>query len=44
MLVVKSNINNINITAIASDFDFMGAISVGAAEGEAFLYACPRCN
>ena len=38
MLVVKSNINNINITAIASDFDFMGA-SVGAAEGEAFLYA-----
>ena len=38
MLVVKSNINNINITAIASDFDFMGA-SIGAAEGEAFLYA-----
>ena len=38
MLVVKSNINNINITAVASDFDFMGA-SVGAAEGEAFLYA-----
>ena len=38
MLVVKSNIDNINITAIASDFDFMGA-SVGAAEGEAFLYA-----
>jgi len=38
MLVVRSNINNINITAVASDFDFMGA-SVGAAEGEAFLYA-----
>jgi len=38
MLVVKSNINIINVTAIASDFDFMGA-SIGAAEGEAFLYA-----
>ena len=38
MMVVKSNINNINITAIASDFDFMGA-SIEAAEGEAFLYA-----
>ena len=38
MMVVKSNINNINVTAIASDFNFMGA-SVGAAEGEAFLYA-----
>ncbi|MDB9811150.1 acetyl-CoA carboxylase carboxyl transferase subunit beta [Candidatus Pelagibacter sp.] len=38
MMVVKSNINNINITAIASDFDFLGA-SIEAAEGEAFLYA-----
>ena len=38
MMVVKSNINNINITAIASDFNFMGA-SIGAAEGEAFLHA-----
>jgi acetyl-CoA carboxylase carboxyl transferase subunit beta len=38
MMVVKSKINNINITAIASDFDFLGA-SVEAAEGEAFLYA-----
>ena len=38
MMVVKSNIDNINITAIASDFDFLGA-SVEAAEGEAFLYA-----
>ena len=38
MMVVRSTINNINITAIASDFDFMGA-SIEAAEGEAFLYA-----
>jgi acetyl-CoA carboxylase carboxyl transferase subunit beta len=38
MMVVKSTINNINITAIASNFDFMGA-SIEAAEGEAFLYA-----
>ena len=38
MMVVRSQINNINITAIASDFDFLGA-SVEAAEGEAFLYA-----
>ena len=37
MMVVKSNIKNINITAIASDFDFIGG-SIGAAEGEAFLY------
>jgi len=37
MMVVKSNINNINITAIASDFNFIGG-SIGAAEGEAFLY------
>jgi acetyl-CoA carboxylase carboxyl transferase subunit beta len=38
MMVVNSVLNNINITAVASDFDFMGA-SVGAAEGEAFLHA-----
>ena len=37
MMVVKSNIKNINITAIASDFDFIGG-SIAAAEGEAFLY------
>jgi len=38
MVVASGSINNIKITAIASDFDFMGA-SIGAAEGEAFLYA-----
>ena len=38
MMVVSSNINNLNITAVASDFNFMGA-SIGAAEGEAFLHA-----
>jgi len=38
MVVASGIINNINVTAIASDFDFMGA-SIGAAEGEAFLYA-----
>ena len=37
MMVIKTNINNINLTAIASDFDFVGG-SIGAAEGEAFLY------
>ena len=37
MMVVKTNIKNINITAIASDFNFVGG-SIGAAEGEAFLY------
>ena len=37
MMVVKTNIKNINLTAIASDFDFVGG-SIGAAEGEAFLY------
>ena len=37
MMVVKTNINNIKLTAIASDFDFIGG-SIGAAEGEAFLY------
>ena len=37
MMVIKTNIKNINLTAIASDFDFIGG-SIGAAEGEAFLY------
>ena len=37
MMVIKSNIKNINLTSIASDFDFIGG-SIGAAEGEAFLY------
>jgi len=37
MLVVSTNIKNINLTVIASDFDFVGG-SIGAAEGEAFLY------
>ena len=36
MMVVDTSIKNIKITAIASDFDFIGG-SVGAAEGEAFL-------
>ncbi len=38
MVVASGFINNIKLTTIASDFDFMGA-SIGAAEGEAFLYA-----
>jgi len=38
MLVSTGLINNIKITAIASDFDFLGA-SIEAAEGEAILYA-----
>ena len=38
MVVASGSINNIKITAIASDFEFMGA-SIGAAEGEAFLFA-----
>ena len=37
MMVVCGTINNIKITAVASDFDFLGA-SMAAAEGEAFLY------
>jgi|TARA_A100001011_G_scaffold190676_1_gene199348 acetyl-CoA carboxylase carboxyl transferase subunit beta len=37
MMVVKSNIKNLNITSVASNFDFIGG-SIGAAEGEAFLY------
>ena len=37
MMVAYGNINNIKVTAVASDFDFLGA-SMAAAEGEAFLY------
>jgi len=36
IMVVKSKIDNINVTAAASDFAFIGG-SVGAAEGEALL-------
>ena len=38
MVVATGSIKNIKITAIASDFDFLGA-SIEAAEGEAILYA-----
>ncbi len=38
MVVATGLINNIKITTIASDFDFLGA-SIEAAEGEAILYA-----
>jgi len=37
MMVVSTNIKNVKLTTIASDFDFVGG-SIGAAEGEAFLY------
>ena len=37
MMVVCGSIDNVKITAVASDFDFLGA-SMAAAEGEAFLY------
>ena len=37
MMVVETSIKNVKLTAIASDFDFIGG-SIGAAEGEAFLY------
>tara|TARA_S200000501_G_scaffold356488_1_gene379236 strand:- start:322 stop:1248 length:927 start_codon:yes stop_codon:yes gene_type:complete len=37
MMVVCGTINNTKITAVASDFNFLGA-SMAAAEGEAFLY------
>ena len=37
MMVVSGAIDGIKITAVASDFDFLGA-SMAAAEGEAFLY------
>jgi acetyl-CoA carboxylase carboxyl transferase subunit beta len=36
MMVVNTSIKNIKLTAIASDFNFIGG-SIGAAEGEAFL-------
>ena len=38
MVVADGSINKIKLTAIASDFNYMGA-SIGAAEGEAFLFA-----
>jgi len=38
MMVACGTINNIKITAVASDFDFLGS-SIEAAEGEAILYA-----
>ena len=38
MVVANGLINNIKLTSIASDFSYMGA-SIGAAEGEAFLFA-----
>jgi acetyl-CoA carboxylase carboxyl transferase subunit beta len=38
MVVATGLINNIKVTTIASDFDFLGA-SIEAAEGEAILYA-----
>ena len=37
MMVVSGLLSDIKITAVASDFDFLGA-SMAAAEGEAFLY------
>ena len=37
VMIVKTKINNIDITAGAFDFSFIGA-SVGAAEGEAIIY------
>ena len=37
MMVAYGEIDNIKITAVASDFDFLGA-SMASAEGEAFLY------
>tara|TARA_B100000029_G_scaffold440469_1_gene457640 strand:- start:3589 stop:4518 length:930 start_codon:yes stop_codon:yes gene_type:complete len=37
MMVACGNIKNIKVTAVASDFDFLGA-SMASAEGEAFLY------
>ena len=37
MMVACGDINNIKVTAVASDFDFLGA-SMASAEGEEFLY------
>ena len=36
MMVACGNIKNIKVTAVASDFDFLGA-SMASAEGEAFI-------
>ena len=38
MVVADGSLNNIKLTAVASDFNYMGG-SIGAAEGEAFLFA-----
>ena len=38
MVVADGLINNIKLTVVASDFNYMGG-SIGAAEGEAFLFA-----
>ncbi len=38
MVVSDGFLNDIKLTAVASDFNYMGA-SIGAAEGEAFLFA-----
>ena len=37
MMVACGTINDIKITAVASDFDFLGA-SMAAAEGEGLFY------
>ncbi len=37
MMVATGTVNNVKITTVASDFNFLGA-SMAAAEGEAFLY------
>ena len=37
MIVASGNIKNTKVTAVASDFEFLGA-SMASAEGEAFLY------
>ena len=37
MMVACGHINDLKVTAVASDFDFLGA-SMASAEGEAFLY------
>ena len=42
MMVAMGIINNIKTTAVASDFDFLGA-SMEAAEGEVFIWSS-TCN
>ena len=37
MMVVSGKINGVQVTSVASDFDFLGA-SMASAEGEAFIY------